>query len=181
MSKESKNQKNSGVESGCKDDSSSNSNEHADKSENNDSKKEIEQWKTLCLRAAADLENYKRRVEKDQALWYKQAQERVLLDLLKVVDDFDRAQEERQDQEPSEELKGWFEGFELIYKSFQKMLQQYDVDEIEQMTQFDPHLHEAVVQVDSPDHESGQIVEVLQKGYMFKDDVLRPAKVTVAK
>jgi len=180
MSKESKKRENSSATESSKDDSSSIPPESQEHSECDTLKKEMEQLKVQCLRATADLENFKRRMEKEQSQWHNRAQERVLLDLLAVVDDFDRAMAERQDQEPSEELKGWFEGFELIYKSLQKLLQQYDVHEIEQMTEFDPHLHEAVSQVDSPDHESGHIVEVLQKGYMFKDAVLRPAKVVVA-
>ncbi len=180
MSKESKKPEFSQGDESCKEDQSSIPPELGDQSDKDSCKKEVEQWKTQYLRATADLENYKRRIEKEQTNWCRRAQERVLLDLLRVVDDFDRAFAERQDQEPSEELKGWFEGFELIYKSLQKLLQHYEIHEIENMKEFDPHLHEAVAQIDSPDHESGEIVEVMQKGYIFKDDVLRPAKVVVA-
>jgi len=141
----------------------------------------LEQWKSQFLRSNADFENFKRRMEKEQAQWYQTAQAQLLLELLNVVDDFDRAFEGAQKQKVSEELAGWFKGFELIYKSLHRILQKYEVQEIEQMTEFDPNLHEALAQIDSPEHESGQIVDVMQKGYTFKGQVLRPAKVSVAR
>lgn len=69
----------------------------------------------------------------------------------------------------------------MIAKALHKLLAAHGVEEIKQVTIFDPMLHEALVQVEMPGQPSGSIVEVLQKGYMFKGEVLRPAKVSVAK
>ena len=75
----------------------------------------------------------------------------------------------------------WIAGFEMIQKSLNKLLEKYEVKEISDFQNFDPELHEAIAQVASDEHESGQIVNVVQKGYILKDKILRPAKVTVAK
>ncbi len=139
------------------------------------------EWQDKYMHVSADLQNYKRRVEKEQALWTRQAKAELLLKLLAIVDDFDRALSEHQKQERTAEFDTWLEGFELIGKGLYKFLQQMDVTEIDQMQSFDPTLHEAVVQVDSDKHSSGDIVDIIQKGFMFSGHVLRPAKVTVAK
>lgn len=142
---------------------------------------EITALKESCLRIAADFENYKKRVERDRASWTQMAQSDVILALLPIVDDFDRALEAHRKQEHSEELNTWLAGFELINKALYKFLTTHNVTEIVQIIQFDPEFHEAIAQVESPVHEAGQIVSVVQKGYMHKDQVLRPARVTVAK
>lgn len=133
-----------------------------------------DEWKDRCLRTAAEFENFKRRSEKERVSWITNTQAAVLTDILEIVDDFDRAIAAKQEN-------ATVPGFELIYKSFQKILQKYGVQEIKENTDFDPSLHEAIMQVDSADHQSGHIVQVLQKGYRFKDQILRPAKVSVAK
>lgn len=133
-----------------------------------------DEWKDRCLRTAAEFENYKRRSEKERVSWITNSQAGVLGDLLEVVDDFERAMAAKDEHATAP-------GFELIYKSFQKLLHKYGVQEITETTEFDPTLHEAIMQVESADHQSGQIVQVLQKGYRFKDQILRPAKVSVAK
>lgn len=143
--------------------------------------KEIDELKDAAKRVAADFENFKKRVERDRVMWAQTAQSELLRNLLPIVDDFDRALQQATKQEVQPELKTWLAGFELINKSFYKFLQSYDVTPMTQMTNFDPELHEALAQVESADHESGTIVEVAQKGFMIKDRVLRPARVTVAK
>lgn len=132
-----------------------------------------DEWKDRCLLTAADFENFKRRTEKERVMWITNTQATILTDVISLVDDFERAFAQPADQSR--------EGFELIYKSLQKILQKYGVQEIKEVTEFDPNLHEAIMHVESPDHQSGQIVQVLQKGYRFKDQILRPAKVSVAK
>jgi molecular chaperone GrpE len=134
---------------------------------------EKDEWKDRCLRTAADFENFKRRSEKERIQWITNTQSSVLADVLDIVDDFERALAQPADQSR--------EGFELIYKSLQKILQKYGVQEIKEVAEFDPNLHEAIMQVESTDHQAGQIVQVLQKGYRFKEQILRPAKVSVAK
>jgi len=143
--------------------------------------KELETYKDKFVRVAADFKNFKGRVEKEKASWIHIAQSELMHDLLSIVDDFDRALQEKKEQAVSEEVAAFLDGFVMIRKSLYKFLENYKVAEITEIKQFDPNLHEAIAQVDSDKHESGDIVEVLQKGFMFKDLVLRPAKVVVAK
>ena len=153
-----------------------------DVSENNallKCEQERDNFKAQFLRVTADFENFKRRQEKEQAQWYQQAQADLLKNLLVVVDNFDRALQEKQTRTP--ELASWLQGFELIHKSIKKLLKDYDVEELKNMTEFDPEFHEALAQVESEDKNPGDIVDVLEKGYTFKGLLLRPAKVTVVK
>ena len=138
-----------------------------------DCQTQVNEWKDRALRTAADYENFKKRSEKERLMWISSAQSSVLLDLISIVDDFDRAFAAHANESR--------EGFELIYKSLQKILQKYGVQEIKELEHFDPAKHEAIMQVESADHKQGDIVQVLEKGYLFKGEVLRPAKVSVAK
>lgn len=132
-------------------------------------------------RLTADFQNYKKRVEKDRALWMDRSRMDVLLPLLSVVDNFDRALKDAQNNDDQEKFQNWIKGFEMIRTALYDFLAQQKVVVIEQMKTFDPLLHEAVMQVESADHESEEIVQVMQTGYMHKDQVLRTAKVSVAK
>ena len=140
----------------------------------------LQDWKEQFVRARADLENFKRRVQKERVQWMQHAQADVIKDLLSILDDFSRALEQKGQQEFPEELESLFSGFTMIGQSLSKSLQQHGLVEITEHDKFDPNIHEAIAQVESPEHESGSIVEVVQKGYRLKDKVLRPAKVTVA-
>ena len=140
---------------------------------------ERDAWKERFLRVNADWENYKKRVEKERAQTMHASQAALLTDLLAIVDDFDRALAEHHERTP--ELDAWLKGFAMIHASFLKLLESYGVKEMAHYAEFDPMYHEALTQVDTSDYESGAIVDVMQKGYMFKDQVLRPAKVSVAK
>jgi len=142
---------------------------------------ELADWKDRFMHVTADMQNYKRRMESERVMWAHRAQEKVLLGLLAIVDDFDRALAEHEKVEHTEDLDAWLQGFELIGKSLYKYLASVGVQPIEQVNTFDPELHEAVVQIEAADKASGDIVEVMLKGYMFNDAVLRPAKVVVAK
>ena len=133
---------------------------------------QMSEWKDRFLRTAADFENFKKRNEKEKTIWITSAQSSLLQDLIGIVDDFDRAF-----SSPAHNNGG----FELIYKSLQKLLEKYGVQEMKPTGHFDPMMQEAIMQVESPDHAAGDIVNVLQKGYLFKGEVLRPAKVSVAK
>ncbi len=132
--------------------------------------KEQAEWKERALRLSADLENYKRRMEKEQGHWMQRAQATLLEGLLPIVDNFDRAVAHAQDNE----------GISMIHNELQAYLEKAGVKEVA-CDQFDPTYHEALMQIESEDKESGQIVEVLQKGYQLGEHVLRPAKVSVAK
>ena len=141
---------------------------------------ELALLKDKYARLGSDFENYKRRIDKEKSSWMQSAQSAILTDLLAVVDDFDRAlQAGKQNQQESS--VSLLSGFDLIEKGLQKLLAKYGVTPMKDYQSFDPEKHEALMHIDSPDHASGDIVQVLQKGFMFKDMVLRPAKVSVAK
>ena len=141
--------------------------------------KELAEMKNKIIYLSAEFENYKKRTVKEQATWSEQAQDKALLDLVAVADDLERALSEL-DSVP-DEVSSHFQGFALIVKGFAQLLKKYDIESMPDATEFDPTLFEAVMQQESPDHKSGQIVTVLQKGYLRKGRVLRPAKVSVAK
>lgn len=132
------------------------------------------------FRVSADFENFKKRTEREKANWIKMTQANVLHDLLGIVDDFDRALQEAHKNPASEDFSIWLKGFDLTAKTLTKLLNKYDVQEIKDNEIFNPQYHEAVMHVDSSEHISGAIVAVLQKGYTYRGEVLRPAKVSVA-
>jgi len=130
-----------------------------------------EEWKDKCIRAAADLINFQRRMEKEQANWAYTARVSILIPLLEIVDNFDRAL--ATDENVSE-------GIRMIRSSCNELLKKSGVKEVSYES-FDPTIHEAVMNVESPEHTEGEIVQVMQKGYMLNDYVLRPAQVSIAK
>ncbi len=142
---------------------------------------EVQTLKDMCRYMAADFENFKKRVEKERESWTSAAKAALVLDLLPVVDSFDRAQAENTRNGADDRLNSWIAGFDLVAKQLYKFLETHDVKPIEQLETFDPSLHEAVDHVSSPSHASGGIVNVVRKGFMLKDRVLRPARVTVAR
>lgn len=144
------------------------------------SEKKEEQLKESFLRLNADFDNYKKRIAKERLSWIVNCQSDLLLDLLPIIDDFDRAFSGYKKGE-NKDLDNYIQGFELIYKSLYKFLEKYDVKQMTDFSSFNPEYQEAIAQVDSVDHKPGEIVSVLQKGYFIKDKVLRPARVTVSK
>jgi molecular chaperone GrpE len=134
-------------------------------------------------RERAAFNNYKRRVEREQAEMYQAATGRVIARYLDILDDFDRAVKGRPAEgDGAEALAKWTEGVGLIYRKFQNVLEAEGVARIEaEGKPFDPALHEAVVHEDSDAQPSGHVVEVLRHGYRLGDRVVRPALVKVAK
>lgn len=141
---------------------------------------EMQEWKERCLRATADFDNFRRRAEKISLQTSRYAQTELITGLLPIFDNFERALHQKKMEELPQELQSWFKGIMLIDKELQKYLTSIGVQEIKEATMFDPELHEAVMTVEAPTIPSGNIVEVLQKGYRFKDAVIRPAKVSIA-
>ncbi len=145
--------------------------------------KELEKQLNLLndkyLRLAAEYDNYRKRTLREKAELIKTAGENILVDILPVMDDFERALEHIDSATDIEALK---EGVELIYKRFKDFLKQKGVEEIEALGQpLDTDLHEAVQQVPAQDEsQKGKIVHVVQKGYKLNDKVIRHAKVVVA-
>ncbi len=138
----------------------------------------LAEWQEKYARLTADLENYKKRTIKERSAWAQSAQEKVLTQLLGIVDNFDRAMEHS--VEVPQELQSWTDGIAMIHSSFKDFLKNAGVKEMAYDI-FNPELHEALMQVDSDEKQSGEIVNVMEKGYTLNDRVLRPAKVSVAK
>jgi molecular chaperone GrpE len=129
-------------------------------------------------RARAEFVNYKKRVERDRQQIYQEASARVIKRYLEILDDLERALNDR----PQEgQGAAWAEGIQLIYQKIGSFLDAEGVKPIQTQGElFDPNLHEAIAQTESDDHESGEIIEVMQRGYLIGDRVLRPAIVRVA-
>lgn len=144
----------------------------------NQCKVTLAEWQDKYARLTADLENYQKRTVKERSAWAESAQEKLLLPLLSIVDNFDRAMELK--PEVSEDMQSWVDGIAMMYTAFGDFLKNAGVKEVS-YDSFDPEFHEALMQVDSDEKESGQIVQIMEKGYMLNDRVLRPAKVSVAK
>ncbi|MFA6535638.1 MAG: nucleotide exchange factor GrpE [Candidatus Babeliales bacterium] len=137
-------------------------------------------YKDLFLRVTADLKNYQRRVEKQKTEWTGIAQESIILKLVPVIEDLDRALSASVlSDQPA--VNKWVEGLAVVQKNFKKALNEVGVEEVTSVGTFNPELQEAVAQIDSATHQSGQIVDVVSKGYKFKDKVIKYAQVVVAK
>ncbi|MBU0510678.1 MAG: nucleotide exchange factor GrpE [Chloroflexi bacterium] len=129
-------------------------------------------------RARAEFSNYKKRINREQAQTKKDAVGKVVRQYLPVVDDLERA---LKDRPPNGDGAAWAEGIELIYRKLMALLEGESVTSIQADGEmFDPNLHEAIAQTESDEHESGQIIEVIQTGYSIGDRVLRPARVRIA-
>jgi len=129
------------------------------------------------LRAQADLENYRRRAQRELEERTVYANQRLILNLLPVLDNLDRALATPPTQ-GDERLR---QGVELTARSFREILGKEGVTEIEAVgKEFDPNLHEAVMTVESDEHPEGTIVAEFLKGYKLGDRVIRPSKVQVS-
>ncbi|MBO8164126.1 MAG: nucleotide exchange factor GrpE [Brevibacillus sp.] len=145
---------------------------------------ELERYKELAaeyenrmLRALADMENMRRRFRKEQEDLSKYASQKVIEALLPVLDNFERALNADKETMTVDSL---LQGIQMVYRQMQQVFEQEGLTPIEaQGKPFDPNFHQAVMQVEDDNHESGIVVEELQKGYQFKDRVLRPAMVKV--
>jgi molecular chaperone GrpE len=126
-------------------------------------------------RLAADFENYKKRTAREQAALSFRATERLVKELLPIVDDLERALGAAEQHEEAE-LE---EGVRLVHRQLASVLEREGLAEIEADGKFDPHVHEALLSQPS-EAEAGNVIEVLQKGYRLGDRVLRPARVVVA-
>jgi molecular chaperone GrpE len=142
-----------------------------------DLQRERDDYYDRWMRKAAEFDNYRRRVERERR---EQADQKVidlLQDLLQVVDDFDLAL-----TVGVEESAGAYrKGVELIHSKLHDLLRKYRVRAIDALgADFDPNIHQAVIQEVSPDHREGEVIGELRRGYMMGDRLLRPAMVKVA-
>ena len=126
------------------------------------------------MRLMADFQNYRKRVEKEKSDIYAYANEKIVSQLLDVIDNFERAL----DVETADE--GFVEGMKLIFKQFMDVLEKSGLEEINALGEdFDPNFHNAIMMEDNPDFESGKVTFVMQKGYILNKKVIRPSMVKV--
>jgi molecular chaperone GrpE len=143
---------------------------------------ELAKQKDNFLRVHADFENYKKRLEKEKATALAYANESFATDLLTVLDTFENALKSIDNLEVKDEsVEKIKEGMQLTYDQLLSILKKNGVCEVECDKEFDPNYHQAVTQMESNEHKSGEIVQVLQKGYKLKDRLLRPSMVATCK
>ncbi|CXL17347.1 Heat shock protein GrpE [Staphylococcus aureus] len=129
------------------------------------------------LRLYAEFENYKRRIQKENEINKTYQAQRVLTDILPAIDNIERALQIEGDDETFKSLQ---KGVQMVHESLINVLKDNGLEVIKTEGEaFDPNIHQAVVQDDNPDFESGEITQELQKGYKLKDRVLRPSMVKV--
>ncbi len=160
-------------------------NEQTENKECEELEKKLQECEDKYLRVHADFENTKKRLEREKLQAIEYSLERFAQDLLPALDSLDMAlaavsQEGMDAQKAVEELK---KGIELTIEQFVKAFNKHGIEviEIEEGGEFNPHLHEALLQVEDAEKKAGEIVQVIQKGYKYKERILRPAKVSVAK
>ena len=139
----------------------------------------IKNLEETLLRSQAELINYKRRKDEETNRIIKYAEEDILKGFLPILDNFERAIS-MDDNNLEDEVSKFLEGFKLMYKQIKDLLTKFEVKEMDCLgKEFDPTYHQAVTTGKDESKESGIILEVLQKGYMYKDKVLRTAMVKV--
>ena len=127
------------------------------------------------LRLMADFQNFKRRTEKEKGDIYAFANEKIIGELLNVIDNFERAMASGNEED------NFYKGMEMILKQLLGVIEKAGASEIKALGEdFDPNFHNAIMMEDSTEYESGKVTGVLQKGYVLNNKVIRPAMVKVA-
>jgi len=156
-------------------------------------KKQAEEYYDQLLRLKAEFENYRKRVEKEKEKIYLHGKETIFLKLVTVLDTLEQAEKslankneklspQRRPDEEARKTEDIIKGLKLIILDFRNFLGNEGLEPIESVgKKFDPHFHEVVEREEKEDLEEGIILEELQKGYLFNGQVIRPAKVKIAK
>lgn len=140
---------------------------------------EAEEYKDKYIRALAEMENQRKRLEREKIDFQKYANERFILSIIPVMDNFERAIKSAEEIDVAKELT---EGIKMIFKQLKEVLEKKGVKPFESLGEkFDPKKHEAFLAIESEKHEPSTIVEEIEKGYLLGDKVIRPAKVAVSK
>jgi molecular chaperone GrpE len=145
--------------------------------ENEELKAKVEEAENRILRLQADYENSRRRAKLDLAATEKYKSQSLITGLLPAIDNFERALQIEAD---NEQTKSVLQGVEMVYRSLLDALKAEGAEQIEAVgKEFDPNLHQAIMQVEDANFDSNIVVEELQKGYILKDRVIRPSMVKV--
>jgi molecular chaperone GrpE len=152
-----------------------------EKNQENDKIKELEEElskkEEMYLRALADFDNYRKRVERDKERMNAERERAILLELLEVVDNFERALSSSSSLEGGD-LEG---GLQSVYNQLLRILEQHGVIPFGSVGEkFNPEIHEAVLAISTDEYPSGTVIAEMQRGYKIRDEVLRPARVQVA-
>ena len=147
--------------------------------EDNSKKAETEEnGDTKYLRLMAEFQNYKKRVAKEKSDIHAYANEKIVTELLEVLDNFERALA----TDNSTDVEGYAQGMKLIFDQLLGVLTKSGLVEVKALgEEFDPNMHNAVMTTDSEEYDSNKVCSVLQKGYTLNGKVIRPSMVTVAK
>jgi molecular chaperone GrpE len=141
-------------------------------------RKQADENQQRYLRVQADFDNFRRRTRLEKEDFAKYASLKLIEQLLPVVDNFERALSSSKDTKDFEAL---MKGLDMTFRQLDQLLVQEGLTPIEAVGQpFNPQFHQAIMQVESEEHEEGIVVEVIQKGYLLKDKVIRPAMVKVS-
>ena len=144
-----------------------------------DTREKAQEYLDGWQRSRAEFVNYKKRKEKEQAESYQYMKGEIIKQYLEVIDDLERALNNRSEEV---NIAEWTNGIELIYRKMLKILESEGVTVMESEDgMFNPNLHEAISSEASDEFDSGEIIEVVKKGYLINDRVLRPAQVRVAR
>lgn len=137
----------------------------------------LEEAENKVLRAQADFDNFRRRTRLDQEAAQKYRAQSLVSEIIPALDNFERALQIEAD---NDQTKSLLQGMNMVYNQLIQALQNEGVEAIKSVgEQFDPHIHQAVMQVEDESFESNTVIEELQKGYKLKDRVIRPAMVKV--
>ncbi|MBO7155120.1 MAG: nucleotide exchange factor GrpE [Campylobacter sp.] len=151
--------------------------EQNDQDNDNGLESELAKVKEDLIRATADFENIKKRLEREKADALKFANEGFARDLLPVID----ALEIAANIDGSDDIAAMKDGINLTIEQFKKCFEKYGIKEISTDGEFNPEVHNAINYIESADLPSGSIAQVYQKGYMYNDRVLRPSMVVIVK
>lgn len=131
------------------------------------------------LRLKAEFDNAKKRLERDKQDSIRFANERLLADMLHIVDTFDRAMASLSEGHDPDKVR---KGLEIANEELHKILERYGVQPVQSVGRpFDPNLHEAVAEVEDAAHKSGTVVDEVQRGYVLNGRLIRPSRVRIAK
>ncbi len=142
---------------------------------------EVEEYKNKYLRLNADFQNYRRRTEKEKSDIYQFGSEKIIVDMLTILDNLERAILSI-DIKKDGGNNGLIDGIQMVYKQFKDALSKHGVEEIECLgEEFDPNCHHAVIQEDHDEKDSNLVLEVFEKGYKLNTKIIRPSMVKVSK